>query len=346
MTIIFLLFCIISLYGVRLCSNNDNYLSREQTKQVNGFFVFLIFMSHFVPYVDISGPMNDLYLNVRTFLRQLVVVSFLFYSGYGMFESFKRKGESYIKTIPTRFLKLLLRFDISVFLFLVLAIFVGTPLTLKRILLSFVAWEGLGNSYWYVFIILSLYIIMYITFKLCKCKMPYAVIAFTVGSVLLIVLLRYVGKQGAWYNTLLCFTTGVWYSYFKEIIDKIVNRSLLIYFVSIVFLFSLFMYFHERMDRRLMAYMLMGIFFCLFITLLLKKIRINNPILSWLGEHIFSIYILQRIPMILGDKLGLSQNVFVFFFICLFMTMIIAYCFDKYVNVLEKRIFNNLKKIA
>ena len=43
----------------------------------------------------------------------LMVTMFLFYSGYGVFESIKKKKEKYINTIPKRrFLKTLINFAI------------------------------------------------------------------------------------------------------------------------------------------------------------------------------------------------------------------------------------------
>ena len=40
------------------------------------------------------------------------------------------------------------------------------------------------------------------------------------------------------------------------------------------------------------------------VVLVTMKIRVYNPVLEWFGKHVFSIYILQRIPMIILDRFG------------------------------------------
>lgn len=92
MTIVFLGFIVLCLFQLKFCADNEDYMSREQTQRINAVFVFLILMSHFVTYVDLDHTYSEFYLYVRNFLKQLVVVTFLFFSGYGMFESFKKKG--------------------------------------------------------------------------------------------------------------------------------------------------------------------------------------------------------------------------------------------------------------
>ena len=199
MTIIFVMFCIIVLYKMELCYNNKSYTSMFQTTNINGIFVFLIFLSHFTSYIDSNVLYSNIYLDIRNFLGQLVVVTFLFFSGYGMFESYKRLGNTYIDKIPKRFLRLLFKFDMAIILYLLLSLILQNDLNINNILLSFIAWEGLGNSYWYVFVVLSLYFLMYVTFKLSKNMFPKNLVYFTIASIILICLFIYVGKSGAWY---------------------------------------------------------------------------------------------------------------------------------------------------
>ena len=66
------------------------YLSKEQTTAINGIFVLIVFLSHASTYVELGGPLDAAYSTLKGYLRQLIVASFLFYSGYGMLESIKK----------------------------------------------------------------------------------------------------------------------------------------------------------------------------------------------------------------------------------------------------------------
>ena len=339
MDIVLVIFGVLCLYRLKFVRCNDNYISISQTQQINGIFVFLILMSHFVTYIDSSLSLHHFYMLFRYFLKQLVVTSFLFFSGYGMYESFKKKKQNYINKIPRRFFKLLFQFDMAVILFLILSISLGRDLNLKHIILSFLAWEGIGNSYWYIFVVLSLYVIMFLSFKISNYKSPFSLIIFTIGSIVLIFAFIHVHKTSNWYNTIMCFGAGMWFSYFREYFDKIINKNTIIY-LSILFISCvIFLISHHYMFDSLLAYEIMGVFFCLIIVILSKKIVLRNPVLSFLGQHVFSIYILQRIPMIIGEKIGLNQNFSLYFFFVLVTTMFIAVYFDKIVGYLEKKIF-------
>lgn len=102
----------------------------------------------------------------RRLVRQLLVVMFLFYSGYGVTESIASKGKTYINAIPKkRILTTLLNFSVAVCVFIGLASALGKDLTVEQCLLSLIGWESVGNSNWYIFCILICYAATYIAFK-------------------------------------------------------------------------------------------------------------------------------------------------------------------------------------
>lgn len=143
---------------------HSDYISLEQTTIVNGIFTVLVLVRHGCQYL------NDLPGAVTSFDRaigQLIVVSFLFYSGYGIMESIKKKGMSYVRTIPTRrFAKVWYHFAIAVALYIPCGLYVGRNMTLSDILLAFTGWTSIGNSNWYVFDTLILYLILFVAFHL------------------------------------------------------------------------------------------------------------------------------------------------------------------------------------
>ena len=62
--------------------------------------------------------------------------------------------------------KLLFRFDVAVLMFLVMNTLLGAHYAPRRILLSLVGWKALGNSNWYIFDILALYVLMFAAFSI------------------------------------------------------------------------------------------------------------------------------------------------------------------------------------
>ena len=79
----------------------EEALSMRTTNALRGVFIMLVMLSHFKGYcspytaaVDVIGG------RISTELGQLIVVMFLFYSGYGVCESIRKKGSGYVRSFP------------------------------------------------------------------------------------------------------------------------------------------------------------------------------------------------------------------------------------------------------
>ena len=93
---------------------------------------------------------NNLFFTVSALLGQLIVVMFLFYSGYGIYEQVKAKGKSYVRSfLPHRFLPTYASFAICVFFYFVLSLVLRADYPVRQVLLSFIGWESIGNSIQY-----------------------------------------------------------------------------------------------------------------------------------------------------------------------------------------------------
>lgn len=171
MLIIYLFIIIILiLWKIRLSKDND-YLSKEQCNSIKGIFILMIFLTHSMYYINASGyeyPGFDFLTPIITnYIGQLVVVMFLFYSGYGVASQIARKGDKYISQIPKhRILTTVINFDVAVCIFIVLNLLLSRPMSVSQILFSFIAWDSVGNSNWYIFVILICYCFTYIANKL------------------------------------------------------------------------------------------------------------------------------------------------------------------------------------
>lgn len=338
MDILIILAIFILFYRCEFCRNGffDDYISRKSTMAINGFFILLVFFTHAYQYINVTADNMPLFYFFRAHIRQLVVTTFLFYSGYGIMESIKRKGSLYIETIPQkRVLKIWLNFAIAVCFYTVLMVYYQQHFTVKQFVLSLFAWDTMGNSNWYVFAILALYVIVFITFKsYYSISKKSSVIATFIATFFLVVILMHLRKEAVWcYNTLFCFPTGILYSYLKPRIEKIIQNCNVSYCVSLVFSILVFLMAYFLCDDysknwNLFWYQVMSIFFPITIMILSMKIKFKNHILSFLGgSALFSIYILMRIPMIILSKSDMHLSPAVFFLLSVGITIVVASLF-------------------
>ena len=172
MLIFYFLLVILVLSGLKYYQSgfNNEYLSVEMTNSVKGVFILLVFIKHATPYVINAGWVptgiwGDFFNFVNNNVGQWIVAMFLFYSGYGVMESIKRKGNEYVQGLPrNRILQVLVNFDVAVLVFVIVDLILKKPITIKQCLLSFIGWESVGNSNWYIFIIMFMYLITYVVF--------------------------------------------------------------------------------------------------------------------------------------------------------------------------------------
>lgn len=345
-----LLFLLITLKSINICTNenhfNTNYLSIENTNVIKGIFVILVIFSHSSQYITLDSVYDNPYSSFMKFMGQMIVSVFLFYSGYGIMESLKKKKFSYIKTIPTkRFLKVLINFDIAVLLYLVLNLILGTHYDIKTTILSFIGWENIGNSNWYILAVLVLYILTFISFFPMKwwndSKSLYIYAAFfTILSIGFVYFEMKMGKQSYYYNTIILYALGIWYSLLKKYIENITFKNDVIYSaISALLLLLLYLSYDNRASFGIESYSLWAVCFTITLILFSMKISFNNTILSWFGTHIFSVYILQRIPMMILHYFGVTQNHKYFFIVLsIIATICLAHIFDNLTGKMWKRI--------
>lgn len=63
-----------------------------------------------------------------------------------------------------------------------------------------------------------------------------------------------------------------------------------------------------------------------------------------LGRHVFSVYILQHIPMTVFERLGLINNNLNYFILCFAVTLLMAVAFDAVMKKLDAKLFTPKQK--
>ena len=332
MLYLLILFIVICIIGIKFCDNSSDYLSKNQTQAIKGFFAMIIFFSHFNQYAIFdSSVTNNIYLFVIKKIGQLMVTMYLFYSGYGIIKSIETK-KNYIKNFPKkRILKVLISFDCAILLYLIVNMILKNKYSLKTILLSFIGWESIGNSNWYIFVLLVLYLIIYITGLVFKNKIDLKFIIANILFDIILIIALYFTKNDYWYNIILTFPLGLLYGMFEEKIEKIIKE----HYIAILAMITL-CFIGTYISNSFIMYEFKAIFFSLLIVLLSYKIKINNRVLEKLGKYSFEMYILQRLFYIIYEKAHI--NYILFFTISLISTLVLSILFQKATYLITKNL--------
>lgn len=339
LVIIILLFIVTYKAKFIRCGINEEYLSMDNTKRINGIFVILVFLSHSLAYINYSDSWMDRYGEfVIIKLGQLMVTTFLFFSGYGIYESIKTK-DNYINKIPKkRILDTLVKFDIAVLIYLVISYVLNINYDLKTILLSFIGWEGVGNSNWYIFTMLILYTITYIVFKLFKSDDNTKIMLVTIFTVgYMIIISKF--KTDYWYNTALCYPLGMWLSMYKTMIEDTIKEHPQSYYIVLIITIIAFCIAFLFKDN-ICVYSIYTLLFVCCIVLLSMKVKLQSTFLKFMGTNVFYIYIYQRIPMIILYRYNIHcGNRYLFLIISFVSTIGIAMM----INILKNKKEGNIK---
>lgn len=325
MDIIFVMFAGIFFIGAKFYFKdiNEEYMSRRQTQCINGFFVLIVFIQHFKSYIKL-GDYDMTYNAIANWSGQLLVVPFLFFSGYGIMLSISKKGKPYVHTILTKRLpKVWSHFAMAVVLFIITNLILNKTYSPVRLLLTFLGWDGIGNSNWYIFDTLALYVLTFFSFRFVGNNRRLGLFIMSLLTSAFVIIMSYC-KPGYWYNTVIAYLMGMIFSTIEPSFRKVMSTGILNYIIFTVFgviIISLAV----KDKAKLTSYEVFVIAGIILLLALSLKVRFGNPVLEFLGKYVFEIYILQRIPMILLQS-HIRQK-YIYFAVCLVITVILAFLF-------------------
>lgn len=291
--------------GFRLRGFHDGFLGKEQCKAIKGVFILAIFISHVLIFLSGKGYSADNALDalasvIQNSLSQLVVVMFLFYSGYGVMESIKNRGEGYISSFPRkRLLGTLLNFDVAVLVFIALDLALGMEITLLQSVLALAAWRSVGIHNWYIFVILCCYAATYAAFRMLPGRRG-AALWLVAASLLAVQLALSELKSGQhwWYDTILCYPAGMLFSLCQGKAVAFCQRR---YWVVLTLLVASFAFLARQSflpGLRGLTYNLESVVFALLVVQATMKLKIGNRALAWFGGHLFPIFVYHQLPML------------------------------------------------
>lgn len=335
MIVLYFILLILALFSVRLLDKGDrwnpDYISKDTANVVKGICIWLVFIRHIDQYlVKIPDLISwdNLCFDVDNSLKQLLVVPFLFYSGYGVTLSIIKKGTEYANKIPQkRVLSTLINFDVAVLCFLIMNLALGLELNLRQVLYSFIGWDSIRNSNWYIFCIIICYLISWAAYK-CTRSFKSMLLVIWVG-LLLYTAFMYFYKGHWWYDTIYAYGAGAVFAvYNRQIIGYVKNHY------QTVFLMGLagFLIFYNAPNNFSISANISAVLLCLLLILFTLKVKLKSSVLEWSGKLLFPIYIYQRLPMVILSTIYggevMVQHRYLYVLCCLVITLIIATAYN------------------
>ncbi len=229
-------------------------------------------------------------------------------------------------------------------LFFIMSIALHIKYSVKDIALSLVGYTSISESNWYIFVTFLLYIFIIIVFSLfgAKQKIKWGILVISLLSIIL------VGVLGLFYpyyfvNTLMCFPLGMVFSYYRGKLETIVKKHYLVFFLTSLIAFILL--FIIRKNYGISSNYYYNILSCIFVILIVicsMKVTFNNKLFEFLGQHVFWIYILQKIPMI--SLKGRIENNYLYFVACFIITIIMSFAMNKFSKLVMQNVDKPIKK--
>jgi len=276
---------------------------------------------------------------------------FLFYSGFGIYESINYKGTNYVKSLPKKGIILFIKSQIIILIFLIINLFIGIKTSLTNYLLSIIFKSSLGNSNWFAFSIILFYFYSFLSFIFIKNRKYYF---FGIFFICLFCFLHNYLVYNYYYPNIrhtvdntLTFIIGFYYSLLKIYLEKIIMKNDVFYYGSLSFSIILYYKYYIYRLKTIWIVSITNSIFSLITVLVSMKVRFHNEFLTLLNSHSYSIYLLQRIVMrFISIKKYFKNNEFIRFFFELSMILFISIAFDNSTYFIDK-IFNrkNEKKI-
>ena len=237
-------------------------------------------------------------------LGQLIVVPFLFYSGYGISERIKEDPKYLSNFVVHRILPLYLNFLVALMFYICIwAVFDGT-ITPYVLLKGFCLQYSFGNPTWFLFCTFYCYISTLFIFLSCNRRM-YRAIFLMLSCGVYVCCMKH--RPSFWYNTIFSYAFGAFVSLYKEeicVMVKAINKHCIWRIVNftlfLLLLIALKAFPYEMLGIR---ENLSGLAFISVLVFVTCKFEIGNKVVSWLGRHVFPIYMYHLLFFFLAKNL-------------------------------------------
>lgn len=342
---------------------HEDALSLENSKGLLGLLAILVVLHHLVQKI---GGQNAGSLAVLENMGVCFVGGFFFFSGYGLFYSFKNKPDYLRGFLKKRMPTILVPFFVSIIIYMFANIAAGAKYKgieiIKYLLgLSLNTYNSNISQMWYIVEIALFYILFYLIFRLIKNES----IALTVMGVLVVVVMGFSLLSGHgenlfqgewWYNASFLFIIGMIFAKHKDKIMVFMKKAYWVLLpaciiITVAFykltnhMLSTYSYWSETptnpgyLDKLLClsSQLPMVIFFVLSMLLLTMKIQFKNPVLKFLGTISLELYLIHNLFIVYFKQVKIVsiKNNFMYMLIVLLLSVLIAWIlhgFNQYIT--------------
>ncbi len=307
---------------------NDEFLSLEQTKAMQGFLTVCIMLHHIGQKTCASWlePKSRIVHGLDLFvpIGFLFVSFFLFFNGYGVYKSFHAKENYLTGFIKKRILPVVLALYTTTVIFYIARIIVGEKMDLQKSIWYLTSIKLCNPNTWYVIVLPFFYLAFYLAFRFIKKD------GLAVAAVCAFVLLYMLESTRVlhndwwirgewWYNCVHMFPIGILFAKFESKIIPHLRKFYSVYLVaSVILLYPLYLFstftqatfsyyaeflpdavFRKRVCLGSQALVCIDFVFCLL--LLGMKLKIGNRFLRFMGTITLDFYLIHGLYVELFD---------------------------------------------
>ena len=301
-------------------------LDKKSSTCLRGIAMILILFHHL--------SQNICTLRIFSHIGFLCTAIFFTLSGYGLMRSLKTK-ENYLKNFLThRLSKLLIPYLLSNLILIIFEIMHGKQFSIFGIFCCITGIILIDSYKWFVILILLEYLIFFFVFKNIKNE-KFAILTITCINILFILILYQKNVADYWYNSILCFSIGIFFAKYEESIICCIEKYyyILTALFSGLFIFTFYLYSLTNFQSHIIV-CICNILFSISFILIMMNIFLTNKLFYNIGLFSYEAYLLQYLWFLYIPK----TNIMIYSIICIVGTLISGYSLKK----LYKTIKNNI----
>ena len=340
--------------------------SLGQAKAMQVFAALMVILHHMVQRITNYGAIDKGPVTAWNSFGTLCTSVFFFFSGFGLFKSYKTK-ENYLEgMLRKRLPKILIPFFVTNIIYLIF-VSKGKVSNALDIVTSLVGFTLLNSNAWFIVELTVLYTLFYLCFRKAgsDCK---AICWLTIFTTILVIAALLLGHDTTkirghwfmgewWYNTTLIFIMGILFAKYESRVKTFMVRrwkvllplSLLIFvgwFILQEYVEAGFGYYkewpgHPGYPEKLLT-LIVQLILCMifmFIMLLVNlKLEFGNPVLRFLGSFTYEIYLIHDVYRwnLPGGPEGTMSDV-LYLGLTYAFTIISAYILAKILSIITLR---------
>lgn len=303
-SVLVLIFLVFLIFSIEKRNKNEYCFGKDSSKKIKGILAIFIILHHLSHRISTSDVLSQFGC-----IGYIVVALFFMFSGYGLMKQYTKNKEKYTKNfLRKRIPILLVPFIITSCILFVEYNLLGRAVTLQDFLLSFVNLKPLDGTCWYVYVILLMYIVFYISVKLSKSEKG-VIIKTSLVTIIFFILGSFYDINYWWYLSVLAFPVGMIYAIYDTEVTKFFNKKYFRWLVfSIIGFICCYKYlafsgvYYTNTLKGLILEQIPIILFVLSVIVINIRYRFDSKILDFLGSISYELYISQTIVFTLLTK--------------------------------------------